>query len=383
MKIYLEKRNVRADGTRAIRLVYDSSNTNQRKRQYEPLNLFVYDKPKTTLQRQHNKEHEKLAELIMSKRLVEAQSKKHGFEDKTKLTASFMDYFQSLSDIKRETTTSSNHSIWVSTKNHLQAYIKNGDIAFQDITKEWLEGFKTHLEKTAKTKSNTLLSRNTQSTYFNKVRATLNQAQQDGIIQFNPVIQVRSIKGKTSQRVYLTLEEVNALTQTECRYSILKQAFLFSCSTGLRWSDIQKLTWKEVEQFNNHKRIVFHQKKLERGDAKSLLYLDLSPSAEKLLSEPQEPNERVFKGLKYSSYVNVELLRWALAAGINKRVTFHSGRHTFAVIQLSRGVEIYAVSRLLGHSELRTTEIYADIIEKRRVDAMLTFPDIFSLKESQ
>ncbi|BDU39080.1 hypothetical protein TUMSATVNIG3_35980 [Vibrio nigripulchritudo] len=76
--------------------------------------------------------------------------------------------------------------------------------------------------------------------------------------------------------------------------------------------------------------------------------------------------------------MNVELLRWSLAAGISKHVTFHSGRHTFAVIQLSRGVDIYSVSRLLGHSELKTTEIYADIIEQRRMEVMLTFPDIFA-----
>ena len=378
MKVYLEKRSVRADGTRAIRLVYDNSDTRQRKRQYESLNLFVYDKPKTAQQRQHNKEHEKLAELIMSKRLVESQSQKHGFEDLTKRTASFMDYFQMLSDIKQETTSVSNHSTWVSTQNHLRAYTKGRDITFENITKEWLEGFKTYLGKSAKTKSDTHLSRNTQSSYFNKVRAALNQAQQDGIINHNPVHQVRSIKAQSTKRTYLTLEEVNALTQTECRYSVLKQAFLFSCATGMRWSDIQKLTWQEVEQFNNHKRIVFHQKKLQHGNAKSLQYLDLSPSAEKLLDEPREPTERVFKALRYSSYVNVELLRWALAAGINKRVTFHAGRHTFAVIQLSRGVDIYSVSRLLGHSELRTTEIYADIIEERRMDAMLSFPDIFA-----
>ncbi|WP_232802111.1 tyrosine-type recombinase/integrase [Motilimonas sp. E26] len=82
--------------------------------------------------------------------------------------------------------------------------------------------------------------------------------------------------------------------------------------------------------------------------------------------------------MKYSSYINVELLRWALAAGISKHVTFHAGRHTFAVIQLSRGADIYSVSRLLGHSELKTTEIYADIIEQRRMEAMLTFPDFFA-----
>lgn len=206
----------------------------------------------------------------------------------------------------------------------------------------------------------------------------INQAYREGIIRDNPLSQVTSFKAKTTKRVYLTLDEVNALAQTECRYSVLKRAFLFSCSTGMRWCDIHRLTWSEIETFNNHKRIIFDQAKLSHGDAKSLQYLDMSKSAESLLGPVKAAHERVFKGLKYSAYMNVELLRWCMAAGISKHVTFHAGRHTFAVIQLSRGIDIYAVSKLLGHSELKTTEIYADIIEQRRMEAMLTFPDIFA-----
>ncbi len=90
-----------------------------------------------------------------------------------------------------------------------------------------------------------------------------------------------------------------------------------------------------------------------------------------------KPVDRVFKGLKYDSYTNVALAQWVMRAGITKHVTFHAGRHTFAVNQLARGVDIYSLSRLLGHSELRTTEIYADILETRRTAAMRSFPDIF------
>lgn len=95
------------------------------------------------------------------------------------------------------------------------------------------------------------------------------------------------------------------------------------------------------------------------------------------LENKGKPTERVFKGLRYDSYSNVALVQWAIRAGITKHVTFHAGRHTFAVNQLARGLDIYSLSRLLGHSELRTTEIYADILETRRTEAMRTFPDIF------
>ncbi|MGL5110610.1 MAG: site-specific integrase [Vibrio ordalii] len=384
MKIFIEKRALKADGTRTLRLIYDhgyttkSNGSRQRKREHEILDLFIYDKPKTPAQRQHNKEHMLLAETIKSKRLVEWQSQKHGFEDRTKRSASFIDYFQRQVDIKEQTTSTSNHSIWLSARKHLLFYCGKHDLSFDELDKDWLDGFKYYLTNEAKTKSDTALSRNTQSSYFNKVRAAINQAYREGIIRDNPLSQVTSIKAKTTKRVYLTLDEVNALAQTECRYSVLKRAFLFSCSTGMRWCDIHRLTWSEIETFNNHKRIIFDQAKLSHGDAKSLQYLDMSKSAESLLGPVKAAHERVFKGLKYSAYMNVELLRWCMAAGISKHVTFHAGRHTFAVIQLSRGIDIYAVSKLLGHSELKTTEIYADIIEQRRMEAMLTFPDIFA-----
>ncbi|MBM4950326.1 site-specific integrase [Vibrio parahaemolyticus] len=384
MKIFIEKRALKADGTRTLRLIYDhcyttkSNGSRQRKREHEVLDLFIYDKPKTPAQRKHNKEHFLLAETIKSKRLVEWQSQKHGFEDRTKRSASFIDYFQRQVDIKEQTTSTSNHSIWLSARKHLLLYCGKHDLSFDELDKDWLDGFKYYLTNEAKTKSDTSLSRNTQSSYFNKVRAAINEAHREGIIRDNPLSQVTSIKAKTTKRVYLTLDEVNALAQTECRYPVLKRAFLFSCVTGMRWCDIHRLTWSEVETFNNHKRIIFDQAKLSQGDAKSLQYLDIPKSAESLLGSPKASHERVFKGLKYSSYINVELLRWALAAGISKHVTFHAGRHTFAVIQLSRGIDIYAVSKLLGHSELKTTEIYADIIEQRRMEAMLTFPDIFA-----
>ncbi|MBE3670455.1 integrase [Vibrio navarrensis] len=384
MKIFIEKRTLKADGTRTLRLIYDhgyttkSNGSRQRKREHEVLDLFIYDKPKTPAQRQHNKEHMLLAETIKSKRLVEWQSQKHGFEDRTKRSASFIDYFQRQVDLKEQTTSTSNHSIWLSARKHLLFYCGKHDLSFDELDKDWLDGFKYYLTNEAKTKSDTALSRNTQSSYFNKVRAAINQAYREGIIRDNPLSQVTSIKAKTTKRVYLTLDEVNALAQTECRYSVLKRAFLFSCSTGMRWCDIHRLTWSEIETFNNHKRIIFDQAKLSHGDAKSLQYLDMSKSAESLLGPVKAAHERVFKGLKYSAYMNIELLRWCMAAGISKHVTFHAGRHTFAVIQLSRGIDIYAVSKLLGHSELKTTEIYADIIEQRRMEAMLTFPDIFA-----
>ncbi|MDI5568184.1 site-specific integrase, partial [Salmonella enterica subsp. enterica serovar Kentucky] len=318
------------------------------------------------------------AEAIRAKRLLEMESAKHGLDDRTKLNASFFDYFDQITASKASGS-KSNYSIWVSAGIHLHRYHRHAELTFEQVDKYFLEGFRHYLQHEAMTKSDTGLSRNTACSYFNKIRAALNQAQRDRIIRDNPVEQVKSIKAERTQRTYLTLDEVKALTKAECRYDVLRRAFLFSCTTGLRWSDIHKLVWSEIELFaQGHYRIIFSQIKL-KNSGNGLQYLDLPDSAVRLLNLENrgKPTERVFKGLRYDSYSNVALVQWAVRAGITKHVTFHAGRHTFAVNQLARGLDIYSLSRLLGHSELRTTEIYADILETRRTEAMRTFPDIF------
>ncbi|ENI8049708.1 TPA: site-specific integrase [Vibrio cholerae] len=389
MKVSVNKRNPNSKGLQQLRLVYyygvveGEDGKKRAKRDYEPLELYLYENPKTQAERQHNKEMLRQAEAARSARLVESHSNKFQLEDRVKLASSFYEYYDKLTASK-ESGSSSNYSIWISAGKHLRSYHGRAELTFEELDKKFLEGFRKYLLEEPLTKSKSKLAKNTASSYFNKVRAALNEAYREGIIRDNPVQRVKSVKAENTQRTYLTLDEVRAMTKAECRYDVLKRAFLFSCTTGLRWSDIQKLTWKEIEEFQNgHYRIIFKQTKLLNA-GNSLVYLDLPDSAVKLMGERQDKAERVFKGLKYSSYTNVALLHWAMLAGVQKHVTFHVGRHTFAVAQLNRGVDIYSLSRLLGHSELRTTEIYADILESRRVTAMRGFPDIFEdkVKES-
>ncbi len=169
----------------------------------------------------------------------------------------------------------------------------------------------------------------------------------------------------------MTIDELKAIVKAECRYDVLKRAFIFSCLTGLRWSDINNLKWSEVQSTNEGWRITFHQQK-----TKGLQYLDISEQARGYLGEQGNPDERVFIGLKYSSYMNVELSKWMMRAGITKDITFHCARHTFAVLQLTLGTEIYTLSKLLGHSELKTTQIYAKIVDEKKREAVNKIPDI-------
>jgi len=310
-------------------------------------------------------------QLAEAKRVVEVQNGEHGFKTDSKLKASFFDYYQKLCDKKATALSKSNHSVWLSTLIHLKSFHGKDKLSFEQITPEFVEGFKDYLQTAPLTKSKTKLSSNTACTYFNKFRAALNQAFKDEIIVRNPVTKVAAIKPVQNKREYLTLDEVKTLSQAECKYEVLKRAFLFSCLTGLRWSDIQKLVWNEVQHFDDSYRITFHQQKTE-----GLQYLDIPTQAYKLMGEQDEPEQRVFKGLKYDAYHNAEITKWCLRAGITKDITFHCGRHTFAVLQLTLGTDIYTVSKLMGHTELKTTQIYADIIDSQRKLAMHKIPDI-------
>jgi integrase len=167
------------------------------------------------------------------------------------------------------------------------------------------------------------LSQNSKQSYFNKLRACLNQAVEDEIIPKSPMRGIEGFKDEEVERVYLTLDEVKAMAVAECTYPMLKQAFLFSCLTGLRKSDIEKMRWSEVHTQGQHTRIIFKQKKTGGQE-----YLDISDEAVQFLGKRRADDQRVFAGFNYSAYVNYELKRWALRAGITKDITFHTGRHT-------------------------------------------------------
>jgi integrase len=78
--------------------------------------------------------------------------------------------------------------------------------------------------------------------------------------------------------------------------------------------------------------------------------------------------------LRYSSQTSLELCRWAIAAGVPKKITFHSSRHTHATLLLSHGVDIYTVSKLLGHKHIVSTERYIHITDKTKVEAIQKLP---------
>ena len=374
MKVHLRKRKQTKNGSISLYLEIYKGTTHlpngkvKNIRDYEYLNLYLVDKPKTPIDKQHNKETLQLANSIKAKRELEIQNGIYGFTDNFKQSANFIEYFGAESEKRKQST--GNYGNWNSSLKHLIKFAGN-NISFREVTPTFCEKFKNYLIKDARTKNGKPLSSSSVSSYFNKLRACLKNAVREKVILSNPCTGVSIPKVIENKREFLTLEELKQCVKADCRYDVLKRAFLFSCLTGLRWSDIQKLKWSEVQDTRAGSRITFYQKK-----TKGLQYLDISAQARDYLGQRDNPEERVFTGLRYSDYMNVAIQQWMLRAGITKHITFHSARHTFAVLQLTLGTDIYTLQKLLGHSSIKTTEIYADIIDEKKKEAVNKIPDI-------
>lgn len=353
------------------------------KREYEYLKLYLIPE-KSRADKETNKQTMKLAEAIKAKRIVDYQNGKFGFHQ-PEHNIRFFDYYSAMCEKRKGAPESrGNWGNWYSCYKHLKIYEKNEDITFDDITPEWVQGFKDYLENDAKAWSPRYereleyhpLSRNSKLSYFNKLRACIHQALADGVISDNPLRGVDNFKAEESKRMYLTIDEIKAITAADCPAPGVKRAFLFSCLTGLRRSDIMKMTWSEVHKQGDYTRIIFKQKKTSGQE-----YIDITPQAAELLGERRNQTDLVFNDFLTASATNHAIKVWMLRAGITKEITFHCARHTFAVMMLDIGTDIYTVSKLLGHRELSTTQIYAKVLDKTKQAAVMNIPDIGLKKE--
>jgi len=334
----------------------------------EFLGLYLLDKPKSPIDKQSNLEMLQLAEQIKQKRENQLNKpeiytgyEKEQLKIKELGELNFVEYFKKLTDERK----ASNHDNWVSAYHFLEIFTK-GNLKFSDLNEKFCNDFKTYLLTTKSNKDKqATLSQNSAVSYFNKFKAASRQAYKDGNIPSDLNSKIETIKQAETQRNFLTIEELNSLVKAECKNPILKNAALFSALTGLRFSDIEKLVWGELEYIKgNGYFIQFKQKK-----TKGVEMMPISEQAFGLLGKRKEPTDKVFEGLSYSAYHNKNLYLWIGAAGITKDITFHCFRHTFATLQLSKGTDIYTVSKMLGHRELKTTQIYAKIIDKTKREA--------------
>jgi integrase len=331
----------------------------------EFLGMYLYDLAKNPIDKIHNKETLQLAEQIRQKRenYINKPEIYTGYEQqqlkiKEQGEMNFVTYFKALADKRK----ASNHDNWIAAYKYLEKYT-NGNLKFSDLNEKFCNDFKEYLLNTKSNKSiKVSLANNSAVSYFNKFKAALKQAYKDGDLPNDLNNKIKPIKQAETQRNFLTIEEMNSLVKTECFNPLLKRSAIFSALTGLRFSDIQKLVWSELEYIEGNGYFI----KFKQQKTKGVEMMPISEQAYGLLGEHKEPTDKVFQGLTYSAHENKHLAKWIGLAGIEKDITFHCFRHTFATLQLSNGTDIYTVSKMLGHRELKTTQIYAKIIDSTK-----------------
>ena len=208
------------------------------------LKLSIYDNPKTRQEKDHNKAVWEKANGIKVTQLSQLQL---GVGSYVASQQDFLQYFKSL--VRERRKNEGSYGNWNSAYKHLVDFCNNKKVRLCDVDEVFLNKFKKFLLEGELTKSGTNLSQNSASSYFLKVRAALNEAYNQRLINDNPVRRVKGISPEETQRNRLTSEEIKILAKTDCKVPILKRAFLFGCLTGLRWSDINQLTWSKINYY--------------------------------------------------------------------------------------------------------------------------------------
>lgn len=243
---------------------------------------------------------------------------------------------------------------------HLERY---GDTSLDKVTTAYLQGFICHLQSSG-------IKTGTVRLYFQKLACVLHDAYKNCLFDERILLRVKRPKRDQDKRCFLTEAELKRMTKAVLReeYGDIRSMFLFSCQTGLRFGDIQELRWKDVKRSGNHLYLEFRQHKTDTTER-----LPLSAEAETILRNRERKGTFVF-GRESNQHANSVLKRWCKSARIKKNVTFHCARHTFCVLLLTKEVPIYTVQRLMCHSDIGTTKIYADLMNKTKSQAVRKLP---------
>ena len=255
------------------------------------------------------------------------------------------------------------------TAKHLAEYAGT-KVTLADIDEDFCKGFIQHLLSTNKmhnTKNPAKMTANSANLYYKTFVTALNYAVRKKVLPINPAHYLSNEDKKPLQKIqhtrsYLTIDDVRKLIATDCKDEMTKMAFLFSCFTGLRVSDICNLTWDNVIESNGNTYI------------RTIIQKTNKPFSIKLNNEalkwmPKRSSGKVF-GLNTSSKLNTRLRKWVEKAGIDKYVCFHTARHTFATMTLTLGADLYTVSKLLAHQNISVTQVYAEIINEKKDKAV-------------
>lgn len=362
-----------ANGNQSLYL--DQYDPKTQKHRYEFLKLYLIPEVNEGADA-INKNTMTAANAIKSQRIIEltnnmAGVKKHTARSKMLLT----DWMSQYSNKKLKTGQSDESSRQIDkTIKHLVEY-KGDKVRMGEIDKNYCDGFLEYLGG-VRTKTDKPLSKATVFSYFKRFKMALEAAVEKEIISENPAKMVdKDLKPKLpeSKREHLDVEEVKMLMLTDCKSEPTKRAYLFSCFSGLRCSDVSNLKWGDIVIRNGRQYIEITMQKTQKP-----LSIPLTQEALDWLPERGDKTnkDKVFT-LPSVSYMNVIIKDWAKTCGITKQLSFHTARHTFATVGLTAGVDLYTVSRLLGHTNVKVTQVYAKIVDKKKEEGIDLISNLF------
>lgn len=321
----------------------------------EYLGIYIFQEPQNEIQREYNADMLLKAEAIQAMRIQAVINEEYGFLDKRKQKGDFLAYFRSFL-MKKDPK-------WKMVYAHFEKFTK-GKCTFGEVNVDLCRKFREYLLNANQLKfSKKKLERNSAAGYYSTFRGLLKIAYRDKMIRENVNDFLEKIEYKDVKKEFLTAEELGRLANTPCEISVLKAASLFACLTGLRISDILKLDWKHIVPAQDGGYCM----RLRTEKTETETTLPISDEALDLCGE--RATGKVFKGLE-RSMIQHPLQKWLKSAGIEKHITFHCFRHTFATLQIALGTDIFTVSKMLTHKNVSTTQIYAELVnEKKRESA--------------
>lgn len=336
------------------------------KRSYEYLKMYVIPETDDNARRQ-NKVTMIAANAIKSKRIIELTNGEAGIKRADdKETMLLLDWMHTYMENQQKRGKKDGHQIKVAIQ-ILKDYAGER-VTMEQIDKEFCQGYIDYL-LTEYRPMGKPVSRFTAQNYYRVLNGALNAAVRADVMKLNPFTKIGNsdkIRRPESKREYMTIEELRALIATPMKNKAVKQAYLFSCFCGLRISDIIGLKWGNVYVDNGQYRLEVVMQK-----TKEPIYLPLSPEALRWMPErgDKTSEDHVFD-LPSTTHINILLKPWAKAAGIDKRFSFHTARHTFATMMLTLGADLYTTSKLLGHTDVKMTQVYAKIINRKKDEAV-------------
>ena len=359
-----------ADGRQSIFLDYSKNG----KHSYEFLKLYLLPETTKAIERK-NKAVLKEAKAILKERIaafIEKKGKEQTCVSSKMLLSEWLDQYIVLMKARGSRSIRA-----ISTmKARLMQFDSTARLC--DVNKDFFLRLISYLRNDYRTSQGKPIK---QKTAWNTVvlfSVSISAAVNEDLLPSNPYYKVsfvERIKRPEGVREYLTIDEVKKLIDTPMRKpgkrEGVKQAFLFSCFCGLRISDVKALKWSNITEELGQKYVSVVMRKTETP-----IHIPLSKQAVKWMPEQtsDDADTLIFDSLKCPLMVTQYINEWVADAGITKHVTFHTSRHTCATMLLTLGADIYTVSKILGHSRLKETQIYAKIVNSKK-DAAVNLAD--------